>query len=114
MLLLALGAVLILLGFLMLIWPRTEQKDCANDAQRQNQNREIRDQGRRRQRTETQETIEDSRKRDKIEHTHVKGGALVMIGPIPIVMGSDPRIALFMMIIALAVMILWALTVKGN
>lgn len=37
-----------------------------------------------------------------------------MIGPIPIVIGSDPKIALFMMIIALTIMILWALAVKSN
>ena len=108
--------MLIILGFLILIWPGSEQKDQAHDARRRNQSRKNQDQehqigGRR---TETQETKENSEKSDETNQVRVRGGAVVMIGPIPVVMGSDPRIALFMVIIALAVMILWALTVKGN
>jgi uncharacterized protein (TIGR00304 family) len=110
--LLFLGIALILLGFLILIWPRSEQKDDAHDAQRPNQGREI--QERRGRITETQETKENSGKSDETKHTRVRGGAVVMIGPIPIAIGSDPKIALFIMIIALAVMILWVLAAKGN
>lgn len=36
-----------------------------------------------------------------------------MLGPFPIIIGSDPKIALVMMVMALATMILWALTAKG-
>ncbi len=50
-----------------------------------------------------------SEKSEESERTRMKGGAVVMIGPIPIVMGSDPRIALIMMFIALAAMVLWIL-----
>lgn len=42
----------------------------------------------------------------------MKGGAVVMIGPIPLVVGSDPRTALLLMLLAMAVMILWALAMK--
>lgn len=109
MLLLFLGVVLILIGFLMLIWPRRKQND-AQGARRLDHDHEIQGQEPRRWRTETEETEND----EKREKTCVKGGAVVMIGPIPIVIGSDPKIALFMMIIALTIMILWALAVKGN
>ena len=47
-----------------------------------------------------------------IEHDYDKnkrstGGAVVMIGPIPIIWGSDPKVSLLMMIIALIIMVLW-------
>ncbi len=42
----------------------------------------------------------------------IKGGAVVMIGPIPLVVGSDPRTALLLMLLAMAMMILWALAIK--
>ncbi len=44
----------------------------------------------------------------------IKGGVVVMIGPIPLVVGSDSRTALLMMLIALAIMILWTLSIKGG
>ncbi len=44
----------------------------------------------------------------------IKGGAVVMIGPIPLVVGSDSRTALIMMLIALAMIILWTLAIKGG
>lgn len=46
--------------------------------------------------------------------TKIKGGAVIMIGPIPLVVGSDPRTALLLMLLALAMMILWALVTKGG
>lgn len=46
--------------------------------------------------------------------TRIKGGAVVMIGPIPLVVGSDSRTALLMMLAALAIMILWMLAIKGG
>lgn len=48
------------------------------------------------------------------EHAKMRGGGVVMLGPIPIVVGSDPKTALLMMALALAMMILWALTAKGK
>ncbi len=44
----------------------------------------------------------------------IKGGAVVMIGPIPLVVGSDSRTTLLMMLVALAIMILWTLAIKGG
>jgi uncharacterized protein (TIGR00304 family) len=43
----------------------------------------------------------------------IKGGAVIMIGPIPIVMGSDSKTALIMMLIALAIMMIWAIGFRG-
>lgn len=43
----------------------------------------------------------------------IKRGAIIMIGPIPIVMGSDSKTALIMMLIALAIMMIWAIVFKG-
>lgn len=42
----------------------------------------------------------------------IKGGAVVMIGPFPFVVGSDPRTALLLMLLAMAMMVLWALAAK--
>jgi uncharacterized protein (TIGR00304 family) len=44
------------------------------------------------------------------EYKHkVKGGAIIMIGPLPIVVGSDSKTASFLMILALIIMIFWFL-----
>lgn len=43
----------------------------------------------------------------------IKGGAVIMIGPIPLVMGSDSKTALIMMLIALAMMIIWIIWAMG-
>lgn len=37
----------------------------------------------------------------------VEGGAVIMIGPIPLVFGSDKRMALVAMVLALALMVVW-------
>jgi len=46
------------------------------------------------------------------QHADFKGGAVIMIGPIPIVIGSDPRMAVLMMTISLAITILWIVSIK--
>jgi uncharacterized protein (TIGR00304 family) len=43
----------------------------------------------------------------------VNGGAVIMIGPIPVVMGSDSKTALLMILMALAIMLIWAIGFKG-
>jgi uncharacterized protein (TIGR00304 family) len=43
----------------------------------------------------------------------IKGGAVIMIGPIPLVIGSDSKTALVMMLMALAIMLIWAIGFKG-
>jgi uncharacterized protein (TIGR00304 family) len=40
----------------------------------------------------------------------VNGGAVVMIGPIPIILGSDPRTAQILMLMALVLMLMWFVT----
>ncbi len=56
----------------------------------------------------------DSRGDERPEsHAKMKGGAVVMIGPLPLVVGSDPRTTLLVMLFALAVMILWARIIRG-
>jgi len=81
---LLMGLMLIILGILALLWPQRKEKD---------------------------HHFVNSDKDE--EHTKIRGGSVVMLGPLPIVVGSDPKIALLMMVIALAMMILWALTAKG-
>jgi uncharacterized protein (TIGR00304 family) len=44
----------------------------------------------------------------------LKGGAVIMIGPIPLVMGSDLKTALLMMLMALAIMLIWAVGFKAS
>jgi len=84
MLTLLTGMMLIFLGLLVLLWPQRNEKDHY-----------------------FANSGEDE------EHTKIRGGGVVMLGPLPIVVGSDPKIALVMMVMALAMMILWALTAKG-
>ncbi len=43
----------------------------------------------------------------EMEGRSVRGGAVVMIGPLPIVIGSDQRVAGSLMILALALMLTW-------
>ncbi len=38
---------------------------------------------------------------------NIRGGAVVMIGPIPVLVGSDPKTALLMMLISLVIMLVW-------
>lgn len=37
----------------------------------------------------------------------IRGGAVVMIGPLPVVIGSDQRMAAMLMALAIALMALW-------
>ena len=41
------------------------------------------------------------------DESDVKGGGLVLIGPVPIIFGTDKRITLILSVIALIIMILW-------
>ena len=47
------------------------------------------------------------------EKAEVKGGAVIMLGPIPIIVGSDSKTVLLIMLLSLALMILWFLILKG-
>lgn len=39
----------------------------------------------------------------------MKGGAVVLIGPLPLIAGTDRRITLILAVLALAIMIIWFL-----
>lgn len=84
MILLAIGLIMIGAGVIILLWPEGK-KD---------------------------EQYEEDRQNENAGRTEVKGGAIIMIGPIPIVMGSDYRITILLMLIALAIMIIWAFAFK--
>jgi uncharacterized protein (TIGR00304 family) len=47
------------------------------------------------------------------EKTTVSGGAIIMLGPIPIIVGSDSKTTLYLILLALALMLLWLLILKG-
>lgn len=49
---------------------------------------------------------------DQTHEEGIRGGAVVMVGPIPIVIGSDTRSALILMCMAAAMMILWLYAMK--
>jgi uncharacterized protein (TIGR00304 family) len=85
--LMAVGLALIFIGFLILIWS-PEYK------------------GRRAQ--HNLEYVEEDAKSKKI-----RGGAVIMIGPVPIVLGSDPKIALLMMLIALLIILVWIVGLRS-
>ncbi len=91
MLLLIIGLALILIGTVLLILPKNVAKGEGNSRE---------------------DSRENNRRNEK--SVKIKGGAVVMMGPIPLVVGSDSRTALLMMLIALAIMILWTLSIKGG
>ena len=79
MMLMAIGLIMIAIGLIMLLWPE-DKKD---------------------------EQYKEDQQKENTERTQVKGGAIIMIGPVPIVIGSDRRTTVLLMLIALAIMILW-------
>ena len=85
MLLSMLGIFAIFLGTLVLLWPKNRK----NEGPYQHEDRA-----------------------GEKPHADLKGGAVIMIGPIPIVIGSDPRMAALMMALSLAIMILWIAAMK--
>jgi len=91
--LLLLGIGVFLLGVFVLIWP---QKWDSTQKKRDN---------------EMPGWIEDHAEEESSAER--RGGAVIMIGPIPIVMGSDPRMAALMMALSLAIMILWIILING-
>jgi uncharacterized protein (TIGR00304 family) len=83
--LLMLGVFSILLGTLVLLWPKNWKNE---------------------------RSYRPADSAGEEPHTDLKCGAVIMIGPIPIVMGSDPRMAVLMMTISLAIAILWIVSMK--
>ena len=77
------GIVLIFIGFMMLISPQVSEKRGTND--------HLKD-------------VEEEAK-----GKNIRGGAVVMLGPIPILVGSDPKSAFLMVLIALVVMLVWVM-----
>jgi len=85
MLLLILGVFAILLGTLVLLWPKNWKNE---------------------------RSYRPADSAEEEPHADLKGGAVIMIGPIPIVMGSDPRMAVLMMALSLAITILLIVSMK--
>lgn len=46
------------------------------------------------------------------KETRVKGGGVILIGPVPVVFGTDKKSALFMMILAIVLMLLLIVFLK--
>jgi uncharacterized protein (TIGR00304 family) len=88
MLLQNLGFLLIFLGSLVLLWPENSKERRSGQPP-----------------SDAAESGGDG--------ARISGGAVIMIGPIPLVIGSDLRVALSMMLIALVIMIIWALAQQG-
>ncbi len=49
---------------------------------------------------------------EEITQEKVKGGGVILIGPVPVVFGTDKRYALLLMILAIVLMILAVLYLK--
>ncbi len=99
MLLLIIGLALIVIGTAILLWPEKRSDKKMSDKGFGNKE---------------ESNKERSDMENKEEGVEIKGGAVVMIGPIPLVMGSDYRIALLMMLIAVVLMILWTVAINGK
>lgn len=77
--LMAIGLIMIAIGLIILLWPEgKEDTPCKENQQKEN-----------------------------IGRIKAKRGAIIMIGPIAIVMGSDRRTTILLMLIALSIMITW-------
>jgi uncharacterized protein (TIGR00304 family) len=79
MMLVAIGLIMITIGLIILLWPKGKEDTPSKENQY----------------------------KENIERIYAKGSAIIMIGPIPIVIGSDPRTTILLMLIALAIMIIW-------
>lgn len=49
---------------------------------------------------------------EEITQEKIKGGGVILIGPVPIVFGTDRRYALFLMILAIVLMLLAVLNLR--
>ncbi len=96
MLLLISGLLIITLGAVLLLWPEKSTKGEGDIFKNYEEKMGAHDQ-----------YMDDRHADESIKQ--IKGGAVVMIGPIPLVVGSDPRTALIMMLIALLIMSIWSL-----
>jgi uncharacterized protein (TIGR00304 family) len=56
--------------------------------------------------------LEDISPGQKIREDKVKGGGVILIGPVPVVFGTDKRYALILMILAIVLMLLAMLFLK--
>ncbi len=56
--------------------------------------------------------LEDRGSYQELKEDGVKGGGVILIGPVPIVFGSDKRYALLLMILAIVLMLLAMLFLK--
>lgn len=85
-----LAIILMTFSFLLLIWSgkRTEEEGDMHEKKRP-----------------------EEEWREEERPAQIKGSAVVMIGPIPLVVGSDSRTTLLMMLIALAIIGIWTLAV---
>lgn len=87
------GAALIIIGLVVLLWPK-----------RKVTGRKLKDNF-----TKVSEDVSEMNLGNDGRTAKIKGGGVIMIGPIPIVFGPDPKTALAMMIMALAMMVFWLL-----
>jgi uncharacterized protein (TIGR00304 family) len=85
MILMIVGSILILIGFMVLIQEHKDEKTQVHD--------------------DSVGLSQRSKNKDS------SCGAVVMVGPIPIVVGSDKKTAIIMMVIAMIIMLIWAIRV---
>jgi len=89
--------MLIVLGFMLAILPKQTKVPQENKALEPKQ--------------EQKERNQDREEADS--QSQIRGGGVIMIGPIPIAFGSDSRTAILMMLIALTIILVWAVSNKG-
>ena len=87
------GAALIIIGLAVLLWPKRRETD-----------RKLKENF-----TKVSKDGSEMNSGNDGRTARIKGGDVIMIGPIPIVFGSDPKTTLAMMIMALAMMVFWLL-----
>ncbi|MDH7507718.1 MAG: DUF131 domain-containing protein [Candidatus Thermoplasmatota archaeon] len=62
---------------------------------------------------ESKEILVDQKPSKPIKKTSIKGGGIALIGPIPIVFGSNWKIAVFLMVLAIILIIIAFFTFKS-
>jgi uncharacterized protein (TIGR00304 family) len=91
---LVMGLLLIAMGLALMLWPGQEERQ--------------------RRKSEAGHSHEGDGSQERLEEKCLRGGGVIMLGPIPIAFGSDPRTLAVLMLLALAMMAIWLLAQMGQ
>lgn len=106
----ALGIFLIIIGFLFTISGSRKLSGSSPGKEQQYRDHDLYG-----SMSDNYTDVPESAIEDRTDHSsrsNVKGGGVIMIGPIPIIFGSDRKSAEIAIILAIVLMLLWFLFIK--